>query len=73
MHAINNVYEAQISTLFHCSIDKCIGRLCCGNALKDGLPNPRGSLANEIPSHAIEQTNQDVQQEDRHSQYMSSA
>ena len=72
MHAINYVYEAQMSTLFHCSIDKCIGWLCCGNALKDGLPT-EGVFKDEIPSHAIEQTNQDVQQEDRHSQYTSSA
>ena len=31
-------------------------------APKDGLPDPRGSLANEIPSHAIEQANQEVWQ-----------
>ena len=29
-------------------------------ALKDGLPDPRGSLANKIPSRAIEQANQEV-------------
>ena len=29
-------------------------------APKDGLPDPRGSLANEIPSCAIEQANQKV-------------
>ena len=29
-------------------------------ALKDGLPDPRGSLENEIPSRAIEQANQQV-------------
>ena len=31
-------------------------------APKDGLPDPRGSLAIEIPSRAIEQANQEVQQ-----------
>ena len=31
-------------------------------APKDGLPDPRGSLANEIPSRAIEQANQEVRQ-----------
>ena len=31
-------------------------------APKDRLPDPRGSLADEIPSHAIEQANQEVQQ-----------
>ena len=29
------------------------------NTPKDGLPDPRGSLANDIPSHAIEQPNQE--------------
>ena len=29
-------------------------------APKDGLPDPRGSLANEIPSRAIEQANREV-------------
>ena len=31
-------------------------------APKDGLPDPRGSLANKIPSRAIEQANQEVRQ-----------
>ena len=26
---------------------------CCESTLKDELPQPRGSLANNIPSHAI--------------------
>ena len=40
--------------------------------LKDELPEPRGSLANDIPSHAIEQASQEVCQDDRHSQHTSS-
>ena len=39
--------------------------------LKDELPDPRGSLANNIPSHAIEQANQEVQQDDCHLQHTS--
>ena len=39
--------------------------------LKDELPEPRGSLANDIPFHAIEQANQEVRQDDRHSQHES--
>ena len=39
--------------------------------LKDELPEPRGSLANDIPSRAIEQANQEVQQDDCHSQHAS--
>ena len=31
-------------------------------APKDGLLDPRGSLANEIPSRAIEQANQEIRQ-----------
>ena len=31
----------------------------------------RGSLANDIPSHAIEQANQEFRQHDRHSQHAS--
>ena len=41
-------------------IAKCTGRWRCGSAPKDELPDPRGSLANDIPSHAIEQANQEV-------------
>ena len=42
---------------------------CCGRTTKDELriPDPRGSLANDIPSCAIEQANQEVWQDDRHS------
>ena len=29
---------------------------------KDGLPDPKGSLSDMIPSHAIAQVNQEVQQ-----------
>ena len=36
------------------STDKCMGRWRCGSTLKDELPDPRGSLTNDIPSHAIE-------------------
>ena len=31
-------------------------------AQKDEMPDPRGSLADEIPSHAIEQANQEIWQ-----------
>ena len=37
----------------------------------DELSEPRGSLANDIPSRAIEQANQEVQQDDCHSKHMS--
>ena len=47
------------------------GRWCCGSTLKDELTDPKGSLANEIPSCAIEQANQEVQQDDCHSQHAS--
>ena len=39
--------------------------------LKDELPEPRESLTNDIPSHAIEQANQEVQQDDHQSQHTS--
>ena len=39
--------------------------------LKDELPELRGSLANDIPSHAIEQANQEVRQDNCHSQHTS--
>ena len=35
---------------------------------KDELPEPRGSLAKDLPFRAIEQANQEVRQDDRHSQ-----
>ena len=40
--------------------DKCTGLWYCGRTMKNELPDPRGSLANDIPSHAIEQANQGV-------------
>ena len=43
------------------------------STLKDELPQPRGSLANNIPSHAIEQANQEFRQDDRHSQHVANA
>ena len=45
----------------------------CESTSKDELPQPRGSLANNIPSRAIEQANQEFQQDDRHSQHASNA
>ena len=39
---------------------KYTGQWCCGRTPKDELPDPRGSLANDIPSRAIEQANQRV-------------
>ena len=62
----NNVYEAQTCTLFYyfilvtSSTDKCTGRWHRGSTPKDELPEPRGSLANDVPSCAIEQTNYEV-------------
>ena len=37
------------------STDKCTGGWCCESTPKNELPDPRGSLADNIPSHAIEQ------------------
>ena len=54
-------------------IAKCTGWWCCGSTPKDELPDPRGSLANNIPSRAVEQANQEVWQDDCHSQHASSA
>ena len=42
------------------STNKCTGKWCCGSTPKDELPEPRGSLANNIPSCALEQANQEV-------------
>ena len=53
------------------STDKCAGLWHCESTLKDELPEPRGSLANDILSYAIEQANQEVRQDDRHSQHAS--
>ena len=55
-------------TSFCYSTDKCTGRWCCENTLKDGLSDPRGSLANKIPSRAIAQANQEVHQDGHHSE-----
>ena len=44
-----------------------------GNTSKDKLPELRESLANDIPSLAIKQANQEVRQGDRHSQHASNA
>ena len=67
----NNVYEAQTCTLFYYSTDKCTGRWRRGSTPKDGVNDPRRSLANKVPSHAVQQVNQEVQQEDLHSQHVS--
>ena len=45
----------------------------CESTSKDELPQPRGSLANNIPLRAIEQANQEFQQDYRHSQHASNA
>ena len=73
----NNVYEAHMcASLYYfildtSSTDKCTGQWHHGSIVKDELPEPRGSLANDIPSCATEQANQEVRQGDRHSQHMS--
>ena len=43
---------------------KCIGRWCCERTAKNELHDPRGSLANDIPSYAIVQAIQKVWQDD---------
>ena len=43
------------------------------STLKDELPQPRGSLTNNIPLCAIEQANQEFRQDCRHSQHASNA
>ena len=53
--------------------DKCTGQWHCESTSKDELPEPRGSLANSIPSRTIEQANQEVRQDDCHSQHASNA
>ena len=45
----NNVYEAQTCTLFYYSTDKCTGRWSRGSTPKDGVYDPRRSLANKVP------------------------
>ena len=42
-------------------IAKCTGRWCCGSTPKDKLADARQFLANDIPCHAIEQANEEVQ------------
>ena len=51
--------------------DKCTGWWHCESTLKDEMPEPRGSLVNNIPSRAIEQANQEFRLDDRHSQHAS--
>ena len=55
------MFEAQTCTSFYYSTDKCTERWCCRGTPKDGLPDPRGYLANKISFSAIEQANQKVQ------------
>ena len=38
----------------------------CESTSKDVLPQPRGSLANNIPSRATEQANQEFRKDDCH-------
>ena len=67
----NNVYQAQTCTLFYyqiASTDKFTGWWHYESTLKDVLPDPRGCLANHIPSRAIEQANQEVWQDNHHAQ-----
>ena len=45
----------------------------CESTSKDKLPQPRWSLANNIPSCATEQANQEFRQDDHHSQHSSNA
>ena len=45
----------------------------CESTLKDKLPQPRGSLANNIPSRAIDQAIQEFRQDYRHLQHSSNA
>ena len=70
----NNVYEAQTCASYYYLIVhlvKCTGRWHCGRTPKDELPDPRGSLANDILSCAIEQANQKVRQDNRQYQHPS--
>ena len=67
----NNVYQAETCTSFYyliASIDKFTGGWHYGSTPKDELPDPRGSLANDIPSRAIEQANQEVWQDNYQTQ-----
>ena len=66
----NNMYEAQ-TCAYSILISVATGWWHCGSTPKDELPDPRRSLANGIPSHAIEQANQEVWRDDHHSQHVS--
>ena len=66
----NNVYEAQ-TCAYSILISVATGWWHCGSTPKDELPDPRGFLANGIPSCAIEQANREVQQDDRDLQHAS--
>ena len=48
---ILSVSEAQICNLFYYSTDKCIGQWHRGSTTMHGIPDPRGSLVNEILFH----------------------
>ena len=67
----NNMYKAQTCASLHYSTDKCTGRWCCESTPKAELPDPRKSLASDIPSCAIEQDNQEIRQDDHYSQHVS--
>ena len=70
----SNVYVTQTCASFYCTIDKCTGcglAVCYGSTPKDELRDPRGPLANNIPSCVIEQVDQEVQQDNHHSQHAS--
>ena len=70
----NNVYEAQTCALFYYLIVLIsVQDDDSGSTLKGELFDPRGSLASDIPSCAIEQANQEIRQDNRHSQHPSNA
>ena len=74
----NNLYEDQTCVLlYYCELIVLMSVQddgdVCESTSKDELPQPRGCLANNIPSHAIQQANQEFQQDDRHSQHASNA
>ena len=49
-----------LNVLISVQDDDAVEPASCGSAWKDELPEPRGSLANNKPSRAIEQANQEV-------------
>ena len=57
---ISSVSEAQICNSFYYNTDKCIGQWHRGSTTMHGIPDPRGSLVNEILFHTIEQANQGI-------------